>query len=365
MGLNPAGVPADKREVKGRPTEPAAGTRARKESALNIGSIDTSGLTSAYPSAAAARSANDTAQAKLDRDAEERSQLEYLQKKLGELKHALAVIQDTWQRSDQKLPAGPALALSRAVLSQQSDATVAMAGLTPFADVSAGTLSVNGSSVAFDPATDSLQDVIDRINSAGTGATASLDDTGLRLQITADDNASDLTLADGGSGLLAALGVSAGSRSPQAGGHTPGMSWGRADDVAEALADAMAVINDIFGGDAADGEPTSALTNTRKGLQKAIEGFWGAETTGLPGDLGFSRDFEAESGGVVSFTERTAKRLVDAIRHRPAAVETMLFGSASEGQDGLLGRLELQIGAAQKGLDTTMSIRGLKVDAYA
>lgn len=332
---------------------------------MPIGSVTAAGQSTAYAGVTSVRSANDLALGVLQRQADERAELEQLREHLRALKDALAVIREQWRRSDQPVAAGAARALSRAVLAQPGDGTLPLGDLEGFGDVGAGTLTAGGTGVAFDPAVDSLADLIDRLNAAGAGVTAALDDAGQRLVITADDPAADLTLADGGTGLLAALGIAAGTRGPSAAGRTPAMSWSRAGEIAEALADAVAAVNAVFSLATPGDEPSSHLVRSRGDLQKAFEDSFAADTTGLAQDVGFHQDFGTDGGEVLSFTDRAARELVRALRSRPAAAEAMLFGTADQDGDGLVGRLELRVGLIEDRLQTTFSQRGYTFDAYA
>ncbi|MBE0567626.1 MAG: hypothetical protein IH621_16845 [Krumholzibacteria bacterium] len=332
---------------------------------MPIGSIAAAGRSTAYAGVTSVRAANDLALGVLQRQADERAELEYLREHLLVLKDALSVIREHWRRSDQPVAAGAARALSRAVLAQPGDETLPLRDLEGFGDVGAGTLTAGGTGVAFDPVSDSLADLIARLNAAGAGVTAALDDTGQRLVITADDPAADLTLDDGGTGLLAALGIAEGTRGPAAAGRTPAMSWSRAGKIAEALGDAVAAVNAVFSAATPGDEPSSHLVRSRGDLQKAFEDSFAADTTGLARDVGFHLNFETEGGEVLSFTDRAARDLVRALRSRPSAAEVMLFGTADKDGDGLVGRLELRVGLIENRLETTFAQRGYTFDAYA
>ncbi|HPF69490.1 MAG TPA: flagellin hook IN motif-containing protein [Candidatus Krumholzibacteria bacterium] len=311
------------------------------------------------------RVSSDAAVAKLDSDAAERQQLETLSRRLQELTDALAAIHENWRRSDQEIPGGAAAVASGAVLDQAGDANTALGSLEAFAGVSAGTLTINGVEIAFDPSTDSLQDLVDRIDGAGAGVGAALDDSGLGLVITSDDPSATLAIADGGTGLLSALGIDPGSHGPTRSGHTPGMSWDRARTIAEAMTDAVTAINAIFSDEGLGTDESAVLKRARSDLKGAVEGAWEADTSGMMSNIDFRQDFEVESGDVMSFTRRTGKLMVGNMRERPATVETMLFGTEAETKDGLIGRLEQKAMQIRQRLDITFARRGITVDTHA
>jgi hypothetical protein len=332
---------------------------------MPIGSVTSSTPSLSIFSAASSRAATEAAVAKLDRQADERAQLEFLGRQIYTLEKALLEIRENWRRSDDLIPSAAASAASGAVLDQAADASVRMADLAAFGAVGAGTLAVNGTDIAFDPDSDSLQDVVDRINAAGAGVTAAFDDDGTGIVLTSDDDTADMSLDDGGAGLLAALDVSAATYEPSSPGHTPGMSWSRAGTIAEALADAVGALNAIFGDELPGGEASSTVVRTRGDLQKAVEDFWKVDTTDMMRDVGFTQDFEKETGDPLSFTRRSERELVRALRGRPSTAEVMLFGAAGEGKGGLVGKLEIKTGLIRKRLDTTFERRGITINAYA
>lgn len=83
-----------------------------------------------------------------------------------------------------------------------------------FSSVSGGSFEVNGIGISVDPAADSLNDVVARINGAGAGVTAEYDTATERIRITSDDEADPLTLGNDSSGFLEAAGVAAGETAP-------------------------------------------------------------------------------------------------------------------------------------------------------
>ena len=70
--------------------------------------------------------------------------------------------------------------LANAALEPGTDdeTSVAMTGVSALSAINAGTFTINGVAIAIDPAMDSLRDIVDRINLAQVGATASIDSDG-------------------------------------------------------------------------------------------------------------------------------------------------------------------------------------------
>ncbi len=91
-----------------------------------------------------------------------------------------------------------------------------LADVPTFDSVVSGSLRINGIAIAVEIHTDSLDDVIARINESEAGVTASLDGNGKRFVVRSDDRSQSVTLEDSGTGLLAALAVNDGTYEPSA-----------------------------------------------------------------------------------------------------------------------------------------------------
>ncbi len=102
------------------------------------------------------------------------------------------------------------LSATNTVRGKVADDRQSLATTTQFADVASGSFTVNGIVISVDRGTDSLQDVIGRINSSGAGVTASYDTNTDKLVFRPDVSGATLALEDDTSGLLAAAGVATG-----------------------------------------------------------------------------------------------------------------------------------------------------------
>ena len=97
------------------------------------------------------------------------------------------------------------------VLGSVADDGQRLADTAAFATVSAGNFLVNGVSIAVDPDGDSVQDVLDRINSSGAGVTAVYEAGSDRITLTPDAEGASLSLAADTTGFLDAARLSAGT----------------------------------------------------------------------------------------------------------------------------------------------------------
>lgn len=141
--------------------------------------------------------------------------------------------------------------------------------LAQFAQVTSNSLQVNGNAVAVDILTDSLEDILERIEQNVPGVTATLSND--RVYLRATDPTSTLELDDGGTGLLAAIGVREGTHDPVAGGH---VSASDARIVKDRVDAAGRALDDFFaprvGGAALPGE-FQALQDTVRAALARVE----------------------------------------------------------------------------------------------
>lgn len=150
------------------------------------------------------------------------------------------------------------------------DADEPMANLSAFAGVTAGDLSVNGVSISIDPAVDSLNDVIARINASGAGVQASVDEN-LFVTIQNTDPEADLELDGGGTGFFAALNVQVGTYEPtESTRRGRGISATRAREITNAMADVGALLAEIMGADSEGSVLRGALAGFGKDARALV-----------------------------------------------------------------------------------------------
>lgn len=103
--------------------------------------------------------------------------------------------------------------LTGAVESAGSDADTetALDNVAALSGVQSGTFSINGRQLSIDTSEDSLNDLLEDINSSGAGVTATLSSDGESLSIVASDDTSNIELNDGSSGFFTAVGIQTGT----------------------------------------------------------------------------------------------------------------------------------------------------------
>lgn len=97
-----------------------------------------------------------------------------------------------------------------------ADDTQVLTGVAEFGGAVSGSFQINGVSISVNPAADSVQAVISRINGAGAGVTASYNSGTDRLVITPDVAGATLTVGSDTSGFLAAVGMATGTTATRA-----------------------------------------------------------------------------------------------------------------------------------------------------
>jgi len=130
--------------------------------------------------------------------------------------------------------------------------TTALGDMAEYSGVTAGTLTINGENIAIDPATTTLHDLVDTIDGIA-GVSASVNESSGGINIWSESAAAPLTLADT-SGLLSALGISAGTFTGTVGRATSmTVQTGRSTttnsiEVAEQASAAVTELNDALEG---------------------------------------------------------------------------------------------------------------------
>jgi len=97
-----------------------------------------------------------------------------------------------------------------------ADDTQTLAGVAEFGGAVNGTFQINGVSISVDPAADSVQSIVTRINNAGAGVTASYNAGTDRFVITPNVAGATLTVGSDTSGFLAAIGMATGTTATRA-----------------------------------------------------------------------------------------------------------------------------------------------------
>ncbi len=208
-----------------------------------------------------------------------------------------------------------------------------MAGVTGFATVGAGTITINEQTVAVDPSTQSLQDVLDAIN-ALDGVTASLADG--KISISGEPGV-DLVLSDT-SGLLALAGIATGVHQAVA-GQDAGLSTDLSRKVAKAIRHLASTV-DAFVADQMPGPRlASGIQRLRSGLATEFASVFESEGGAFTALGGMRFNFSSERDRGVSSSLASERRLTKLLDEGDKDTLVALLGDG-EDEPGLLDRLD-------------------------
>jgi hypothetical protein len=235
-----------------------------------------------------------------------------------------------------------------------------------FASVQSGTIYVNGTPIAIDVNTDSLNDILERINASEAGASAVLDPTGQRVSITSTQSGTQLVLDSGGTQFFQALEILEGSYEPTGGAAVSGkgVSKTSANRLADAVDDFAYELSALF--DKLSREPTSGsfLTDLRTRLQNAVSDSFDSSGSTFSTDFGVALDFEATSSKVFEFSVAERRSFVSRIRHQAGSAQELFLGKNPSRHEGLVDKIEDVISWAKSELEAIGSA-GLVIDLYA
>ncbi len=241
-----------------------------------------------------------------------------------------------------------ALKLSAAVAvpGRDRDLDQPLANLAQFQSVQSGTVRINGVDVAIDVQTDSLQEVLDRINQSQQDATATYTSSPERVVLATVDAGIDLSVDDGGTGLFAALGIASGQYRADETGNPR-----RAAAVTEAVQDVSRWFNEFLARDR-----SNALINSFAGK---LDGVLSAALTADP-----SHGLRLGRSDASRFSV-DARGLSRALQFNERAARALLIGENQGTSAGLVGSLLNTVDQAVRSLDNLIGSRSGAVDLFA
>ncbi len=235
-----------------------------------------------------------------------------------------------------------------------SDPDSTLSGVSQFSGVTMGAFSVNGVSINVDPNTDTLVDVIDRINFSGSGVTAVLDPSGSRLTFQATDGETAIELSDGSANFFSALGIDPGTYAPTV---TKRGGAARARDATTLMKDAADALNGLYRRSA----QSPAVLGVRTDLQTIIGDAFDNAAGVLRTDFGISFDFRGQSGPTLAFFANEQARFMNALRVRPNDVRDFFFQPRTGAERGLIDEIVQRLEIAESQIKQTLGSVGLFV----
>lgn len=232
------------------------------------------------------------------------------------------------------------------------DNVVALASVQP------GDIIINGNLITVDPSTDSLDDVLDRINNSGANATAIFDPVSQRVTIEAANTATELTIDSNGTGFFAALNIVEGRVDPEA--ESNGVTRSRSYAIADAATAAFAELSALFRDSTFVGRDTNAA-QFRGPLESALRATLGEDlTTSL---FGLVFDFSAGARQRGDFASIDRRTLTQNLQLQGDLVKDVLTNS--DGTAGLLPALLRATQQALAGVNQSLGLPGTVVDTFA
>jgi hypothetical protein len=241
-----------------------------------------------------------------------------------------------------------------------ADPTLPLVDVAEFAGVLSGDMLLNSTPVSVDPATDSLEDVIDRINTSGAGVVASFDSQSRQVTLTATPGQNELEIDSNGTALFGALNLPEGKVDPEA--EDGGISKRRRNRINTTFGRVVNGLNEFYsdGGLLSGGE--ADIQRLRSQLEAAIAGVFGAGSENFDSGIGlrFNRDSGAKLVG--NFAQLDRRKLGVFLEKRDRVVRRFFNGDArSVGFTAALsGALEQAMGS----LSSKIGTKGTLFDAF-
>jgi sulfur carrier protein ThiS len=233
----------------------------------------------------------------------------------------------------------------------------ALDDVAAFGSVSSGNILINGQQIAVDTSSDSLESVIDKINTAPAGVIASFDSVTQKVLIEAEDSASRLEIDSNGTGFFAAIDMPDGRVDPEA--ITRGISRKRSYDIANSLETVFSDLNYLFRDSSFLGRGRN-VGAYRAPLESAIStAFSGSAAEGL-GYLFDSTTAARQRGDYVGIDRRD---FTTNLQIRGDSVMDILRGDGDAA--GLIEGLLIGTTQALRGISSSLGQRGVFVNTIA
>ena len=224
--------------------------------------------------------------------------------------------------------------------------------------VQSGDIIINGNLISIDPASDSLDSVLDSINNSGANVVASFDPVSQQVLIEAQDAASELTIDSNGTGFFAALNIVEGRVDPEA--VSRGLTRARSYAIADAAAAVFSELSTLFRDSTFAGRDVNA-SQFRGPLESALRATLGDELTTSLFGLVFDGSSGARRRGDFASIDRQS--LTQNLQLRGDAVKDVLTNS--DGTAGLVPDLLRATQQALSGVNQALGLSGTVVDTFA
>jgi hypothetical protein len=237
------------------------------------------------------------------------------------------------------------LAGAEATPGTDDEYTSRIADVDAFVGVVSGLIAINGTSIAIDVNSDTLQDVLDRISDE-TSAQALWDRYSRRVFIRADLGGQPLDLADDTTGLLAALGVQAGRYEGAVGAKALSEEASRTvADTLSAIAEQFSELDEAGAGD----YRSTVMSSLRSKYKQIVVGVADRGYDAMLAQLALTSGNEAGTFGLEGVSNSLERMRI--LRSASRDAVDLLRGEERLADDGYLERLHNLLNETVAGLD--------------
>ena len=244
------------------------------------------------------------------------------------------------------------------VAGREADNVAVIGTVTNFSSVLAGTIIINDKAVSIDPAADSLEDVVARINAAGAAVSASFDADTQEVTLRAGKRARRLDVDSNGTGFFEALQIDQGQYQRIKRGTDVGRQ--RAHAITDQLSNVVAEINYLFR-DSSFEQKGDNVALFRSPLESAARLGFGSFVDNGIGGLALVDTIDARRRGGYAQIDR--RDLTRTLRTDADAVMNLLRGQDS--RTGFVERMFIGTQQALRAINAELGIGGSVVDFFA
>lgn len=237
-----------------------------------------------------------------------------------------------------------------------------LGSLAALSAVQSGSFQVGGRTLALDVGSDSLRDVIARINAAGAGVRASLDDAG-RLVMESTVAGREVSFDDGGTHFFETAGVTTRWDGKDA---TAGQRSVSSRQAAESLKAVMGALNELLRGSAQpqnvqDNAPRALRDDMRRMMSGAVAGMTRVQSQ----KMGLRFDADIAARDALSIGRQAQSRLEGSLRSDPRAVLAFFNKPSLTLGAGLLDSMIERAKVGEKRLTELVGSKGQKLSLSA
>lgn len=245
---------------------------------------------------------------------------------------------------------------ARVVAGVDSELNVALQGVDDFSAVQAGSVVINGESIAVDPGADSLATTLDRINSSDAGVAATFDSGTQVVTIESTSEANELTLDSNGTNLFQALNIPEGRVDPKE--FTGGISRRRSYQIARTVEALVEEVNTIFK-DSTFNDGGATVQGVRAAFASLFGGTFSKES-GNDQLSGIVLNESTSAQGKGNAVDFDLVGFAKALQFRGSSVKSIFNGQGNE--NGLIQRLFNVTLSNLRAINSALGRSGIVVD---